>query len=430
MANPPPPYANITGISRAAMKDNAQESITNYNGNARPGELIVDQNTDILYVGNALGQLTVLATPSGTTTWALLSDKNNASGPVSIALGTLAGATSQGTDAIAIGNIAAEISQGIGAVAIGYSAGYSNQGANAVSIGLGAGSADQGVNAVAVGVGAGNDAQGANAVAIGNEAGVTSQGNNSIIINATGATLNQTTPNTFTVAPVRNDIANTAQVMFYNATSKEITYGNTISVAGNVAGNYFIGNGSQLSGLSTSSINNGTSNVRIATANGNVTIAANASSTWTFDATGNLNLPGNTFAVKYANSTPVDVVTRFESTWTVATGNSTQSFTVDTNNSYQMWVDCNIANGIIVWNATATVTNTNVPVVGAQYAWVYSGGGTPINLTSIPTQFTGTANTLVSSNGAGLGNTNVFVFGFNNTSGVAQTVRYGWIQIS
>ena len=114
----------------------------------------------------------------------------------------------------------------------------------------------------------------------------------------------------------------------------------------------------------------------------------------------------------------------------MATGNSTQSFTVDTNNSYQMWVDCNIANGIIVWNATATVTNTNVPVVGAQYAWVYSGGGTPINLTSIPTQFTGTANTIVSSNGSGLGNTNVFVFGFNNTSGVAQTVRYGWIQIS
>ena len=228
MANPPPPYANITGISRAAMKDNAQESITNYNGNARPGELIVDQNTDILYVGNALGQLTVLATPSGTTTWALLSDKNNASGPVSIALGTLAGATSQGDNAVAIGNIAAEISQGIGAVAIGYSAGYSNQGANAVSIGLGAGSAGQGANAVAVGVGAGNDAQGANAVAIGNEAGVTSQGDNSIIINATGATLNQTTPNTFTVKPVRNGGTSGLPAGFYqmayNPTTGEIVY--------------------------------------------------------------------------------------------------------------------------------------------------------------------------------------------------------------
>jgi hypothetical protein len=27
MANPPPPYDNITGISRAVMKDNAQETI-------------------------------------------------------------------------------------------------------------------------------------------------------------------------------------------------------------------------------------------------------------------------------------------------------------------------------------------------------------------------------------------------------------------
>lgn len=31
MANPPP-YANITGISRAVMKDNAQETIQNYDG--------------------------------------------------------------------------------------------------------------------------------------------------------------------------------------------------------------------------------------------------------------------------------------------------------------------------------------------------------------------------------------------------------------
>jgi hypothetical protein len=33
-----PPYDNITGISRAVMKDNARETIANYNGNARPGE--------------------------------------------------------------------------------------------------------------------------------------------------------------------------------------------------------------------------------------------------------------------------------------------------------------------------------------------------------------------------------------------------------
>jgi hypothetical protein len=158
--------------------------------------------------------------------------------------------------------------------------------------------------------------------------------------------------------------------------------------------------------------------------------SANTDQTWNFDSTGNLTLPGNTFSVNYANNTPVDVVTRFEGSWTVPVGNSTQSFTVSPNETYSMWVDCNIPNGILTWNATATVTNTNVPVVGAQYAWVYNGGGTPIDFTSIPNQFIGTANTIVRSNVAPSSTTNRFDFGINNTSGGNVTVRYGWIQIS
>ena len=61
MSNPPPPYDNITGISRAVMKDNAQVTLANYNGNARPGELVVDQSTDQLYIGNSSGALTQIA---------------------------------------------------------------------------------------------------------------------------------------------------------------------------------------------------------------------------------------------------------------------------------------------------------------------------------------------------------------------------------
>jgi hypothetical protein len=89
-------------------------------------------------------------------------------------------------------------------------------------------------------------------VAIGARAGLTNQGNNSIILNATGVALDQTTDNTFTVAPVRNDVANIAEVMFYNTTSKEVTYGNVISVAGNITGAYLFGNGSQLTGITAS----------------------------------------------------------------------------------------------------------------------------------------------------------------------------------
>jgi hypothetical protein len=61
MANPPPPYDDITGISRDVMKVNAQVTIENYNGNARPGELVVDQLTDQVFIGNSLGALTQIA---------------------------------------------------------------------------------------------------------------------------------------------------------------------------------------------------------------------------------------------------------------------------------------------------------------------------------------------------------------------------------
>jgi hypothetical protein len=43
------------------MKDNAQVTIENYNGNARPGELVVDQLTEQVFIGNSSGALTQIA---------------------------------------------------------------------------------------------------------------------------------------------------------------------------------------------------------------------------------------------------------------------------------------------------------------------------------------------------------------------------------
>ena len=65
MANPPPPYSDITGISRTVMKDNAQETITNYNGNARPGEIVVNLIDNNIYIGNTNGNLTLINTGGG-----------------------------------------------------------------------------------------------------------------------------------------------------------------------------------------------------------------------------------------------------------------------------------------------------------------------------------------------------------------------------
>ena len=167
---------------------------------------------------------------------------NSSQGQGAVAVGERAAQYSQSSYAVAVGVLAGNSSQGQGAVAIGVLAGFVSQGSSAVAIGssiLGsAGQISQGQGAVAIGVLAGYDTQGKNSIAIGARAGYTLQGNNSIIINATGANLNATTANTFTVSPIRNDVANVAEVVFYNTTSKEVTYGNTINLAGNIqAGN-------------------------------------------------------------------------------------------------------------------------------------------------------------------------------------------------
>jgi hypothetical protein len=688
-------------------------------------------------------------------------------GVYTVAIGRSAGYTNQKQYAVAIGADAGSEFQGAQAVSIGADAGYATQGAQAVAIGLQAGQVSQGTKTVAIGSGAGQNTQGVSAVAIGFGAGQANQGNNSIILNATGSALQQTRASTFTVAPVRNDVSNVAQVMFYNTTSKEVTYGNTISVAGNInasqfnfangvnilstvsagsygntevaaylptnptvtalqanigsfytyanlnygtssyananvianlqnfvtsistsanitttanviAPRYLFANGVNILSTITAVANlsnltgniswtavdatpptfttasNGTKivlwpsisstmvdyaigieagntwfsipqaannfgykwyagNTAIATllgngtlTTGNITTTGNVSATnfvgngagltnvtvsaagnivgtssnvtlvagnysYTFDNTGNVTLPANVFVgvtntflpntvasfsanvnyysqvtlqnknsgndatadyivtanngsdtvnfldlgiinSGYDNTTPSNslgnivfaadsyiyaqgntsnanqsggnlaigttttgktikfftggttssaiamtvantgvtvggnitatgtlsgsgsgltgVALKTTGSWTVTTGTGTYSFTVPSSGTYQLWVDCNIPNGILVWNATATVTNTNVPVVGAQYAWVYNGGGTPIDFTSIPNQFVGTANTIVRSSVSPSATTNRFDFGLNNTSGGNVTVRYGWIAIS
>ena len=78
-------------------------------------------------------------------------------------------------------------------------------------------------------------------VAIGAFAGTSAQAGNSIIINATGADLPSVNSG-FYVAPVRNDTANIANIAFYNASTYEVTYANTISLSGNISGNYITAN--------------------------------------------------------------------------------------------------------------------------------------------------------------------------------------------
>ena len=60
-----------------------------------------------------------------------------------------------------------------------------------------------------------------------------------------------------------------------NITGGNINTAGVMSATGNITANYFIGNGSQLTSISTTSISNGTSNVSIASASANVTVGVN-----------------------------------------------------------------------------------------------------------------------------------------------------------
>jgi hypothetical protein len=216
----------------------------------------------------------------------------NAQGGGATALGTNAGFDQQGVGAVAIGGGAGQYSQGESSIAIGTDAGATNQSPNSISIGSSAGTANQGAGAIAIGNVAGLGNQGINSVAIGTGAGTVSNstnqgiGNNSIIINASGANFTGTTANAFYVNPVRNDTSNIANVVMFNAATKEITYSNTISLTGNVttSGNITGGN------LTTT----GTANIGTLAVTGAATVTGNISG-------GNLAISGNTATITSAN---------------------------------------------------------------------------------------------------------------------------------
>jgi len=190
-----------------------------------------------------------------------------------------------------------------------------------------------------------------------------------------------------------------------------------LTVSGNVIASNFVGN------ISITGNVVGTS--------ANVSLVAGAY-TATFNNTGNLTIPGNiiaTGAFVGSGSSLTGVALTTTGSWTVTTGTNTYSITVPQNGTYQIWVRGSIPNGIIAYNATATVTNSNVPVVGQHFAWVYNGGGTPIDFTSIPNQFIGTSNTIMRSSVAPSATTNRFDFGINNSSGSSQTVYWGYVTL-
>jgi hypothetical protein len=144
-----------------------------------------------------------------------------------------------------------------------------------------------------------------------------------------------------------------------------------------------------------------------------------------------LDVNGNVKATNFigSGSQLTEVATRVTGSWTLNPGANDVSFNVAGGGTYSMWVNGNIPNGIALWTATVTTANTNVPVLGSQYAWYYTAGNALV-WTSIPDQITGTNNTIVSSPAAYAPNTsNVFKFRITNNSATSQTIYWGYIKL-
>jgi hypothetical protein len=102
-------------------------------------------------------------------------------------------------------------------------------------------------------------------------------------------------------------------------TSTGANIAGTLNATGNITGSYFFGNGSQLTGIDATAIQNGTSNVRVA-ASGNVTVSsAGTANVLTVTATG-ANITGTLNATGNITGSNLSV-----STGTVTTGNIVNS---------------------------------------------------------------------------------------------------------
>jgi hypothetical protein len=311
-----------------------------------------------------------------------------------------------GVDGVVFGLGAGLTSQGVTAIAIGSLAGNANQGVQAVALGAKAGQITQGVRAVALGYKAGQITQGSSAIAIGDLAGATGQADNTIILNASGVEVNgvASQTNSFYVSPIRSATA-TSNAIYYNTTTKEVTYAAATSL-GNFA-------------FSGDTLSNTLSNAITLQVGGN---------NYIFGSSGQITFPDST--TQNTAYVPANNLVKVSSTWTVTTGTNTYSFTVPSEGTYTMWVKGNITNGIIVWNATVSVSNSNVAAIGTQYAWNYTGGGSPISLTAIPNQIRGSAGTISTDTTYAGTTSNRFDFGISNTSGSSQTIYYGYTKIS
>jgi collagen type VII alpha len=182
---------------------------------------------------------------------------------------------------------------------------------------------------------------------------------------------------------VTTTVAGVANVLVVTSTGANIA--GTISASGNITGNFFIGNGSQLTGIASTSLANGTSNVSIATSGGNVTVGVGGTSNvvvWATTGeyiTGLLSVTGNISGGNIAATTAITRNSRNVPTYVAQSAAPSspligdQWYDIDTGLLYQYqydgtssyWQDMSTNVGTLAnLSVTGTITGGNLSTTG------------------------------------------------------------------
>ena len=248
-------------------------------------------------------------------------------------------------------------------------------------------------------------------------------------ITSSGFTVQDDTANTTVVSAgdtlVLSGTANEVTVSITAADTVTFGLPDSVSVTGNITANYFLGNGSQLTGIDATAIQNGTSNVRVA-ASGNVTVSSagtanvltvtstGANIAGTLNATGNANvgnlgatnITGTLTTAAQTNITSVGNLTSLDVTGNVSTGNVSGATGTFTN----------------VVGTLTTATQTNITSVGTLTSLSVTGNVSAGNLT-VSTGTVSVGN-IENTNANGVGNIGTATNYFNTVFAQATSAQY------
>jgi hypothetical protein len=297
--------------------------------------------------------------------------------------------------------------------------------------------------------------------------GTTAQNNN--FLGANGEISVDTTLNVLRVADAvtLGGFAMVGQNCVQTIANKTYT-GTLLSVTGNVTGSYIFGNGSQLSGIDATSIQSGTSNVKVTTSGGNIAVTVGGTSNvvvWASTGTYTTGLSSATGNITGGNLTTTGAITNGNITITganivssgptlyidpngaggtdgnvIITGNLTVQGTTTTINSNTVTTNdlfINVANNASTSSA-ANGGGLGVGPAGAEYATLtFNNSATAWNM-SVPLSVTGTitgsnlsagtgtitGGNIVNSNANGVGNIGSSTTYFNTVFAKATSAQY------